>query len=175
MGVVEEESSSGHFRLPPRPVGLRRLLLRLPIYLYRLRLGWLVGNRLLLLRHRGRKTGHTHSTVLEVIKYDAACEESFVVSAWGKKTDWYSNIKANPPIDVQIGWRRYVPMVHFLSPEDGYEVLTDYERRNPGVTRFLVRLVGVEYDGSEEARRRLASVFPVVSFRPNESGGVGPP
>lgn len=169
MGVSEGGLNLGQVCLPPRPAGLRRLLFRLPVYLYRLRLGWLLGRRLLLLRHRGRRTGRTHSTVLEVIKYDPAGEESFVVSAWGKKTDWYRNIKANPPIDVETGWRRYVPVVDFLRPGDGYDVLTDYERRNPRAARFFIGLVGVEYDGSEEARRRLASVFPVLSFRPGES------
>jgi hypothetical protein len=36
---------------PPR--GLARLAFRLPIWLYRLRLGWLLGDRFLLLTHIG--------------------------------------------------------------------------------------------------------------------------
>lgn len=32
-------------------------LFRAPVYLYRWRLGWLFGNRLLLLTHTGRRTG----------------------------------------------------------------------------------------------------------------------
>lgn len=150
----------------PRPAGLQRLLLRIPAYLYRLRLGWLLGKRLLLLRHRGRKTGRTHSTVLEVIKYDPEAEESFVVSAWGEKADWFCNIKANPPIGMQTGLRQYVPAVRFLRSDQGYEVLTDYERRHPKAVRFLLGAIGLEYDGSEEARRSLSSTLPVVSFRP---------
>lgn len=38
----------------PRPRGLLRLLLRAPVALYRLRLGWLLGGRVLLLSHTGR-------------------------------------------------------------------------------------------------------------------------
>jgi hypothetical protein len=32
------------------PTGLRRLLFRLPLHLYHVRLGWLLGDRLMLLR-----------------------------------------------------------------------------------------------------------------------------
>ncbi|MEJ2758855.1 MAG: hypothetical protein P8046_10285, partial [Anaerolineales bacterium] len=39
------------------PSGLWRAVFRFPIFLYRLNLGWLFGERALLLEHRGRKTG----------------------------------------------------------------------------------------------------------------------
>ena len=39
------------------PAGFTRAVFRLPIHLYRLRLGWLFGNRLLLLNHIGRVSG----------------------------------------------------------------------------------------------------------------------
>jgi hypothetical protein len=53
------------------PKGLLRLMLRLPIWLYRLRLGWLLGNRFLLLTHVGRKTGLPHQTVVEVVSHSS--------------------------------------------------------------------------------------------------------
>jgi hypothetical protein len=51
---------------------LRRLL-RAPVYLYRWRLGWLLGRRFLLLIHVGHRTvGHRtarqHETVLEIVE-----------------------------------------------------------------------------------------------------------
>jgi hypothetical protein len=41
---------------------------RLPIHLYRLDLGWLLGHRVLLLSHRGRKSGLIRATPLEVVR-----------------------------------------------------------------------------------------------------------
>ncbi len=155
-----------HLRPPPKPVGVQRLLLRLPIYLYKLGLGFLLGRRFLLLRHRGRKTGRIQSTVLEVIRHDPSTEESFVVSAWGRSADWYRNIKETQPVKVQTGSHRYVPVLRFLTPEEGYVELTDYEMRHPRAARVLLGLVGLAHDGSEEGRRKLASLLPVVSFRP---------
>ncbi|MEO2169431.1 MAG: hypothetical protein ABGY42_15180 [bacterium] len=39
------------------PIGLKRLFFRLPIRLYQLRLGRLLGGRFVLLHHIGRKSG----------------------------------------------------------------------------------------------------------------------
>ncbi len=58
--------------LKSKPSGFLRLAFRLPIYLYRLNLGWLLGHRGLLLIHRGRKSGLLRETVLEVVRYDPA-------------------------------------------------------------------------------------------------------
>jgi hypothetical protein len=73
--------------LRSKPAGVLRLAFRLPIYLYRLDLGWLLGHRFLLLVHRGRKTSLLHQTVLEVVLYDPTIRESVVASAWGEEAD----------------------------------------------------------------------------------------
>ncbi|WP_234820650.1 hypothetical protein [Mycolicibacterium goodii] len=39
------------------PTGLSRLLFRAPLAMYKARLGWVFGNRILLLHHIGRVTG----------------------------------------------------------------------------------------------------------------------
>jgi hypothetical protein len=69
--------------LESKPAGALRLAFRLPIYLYRLNLGWMLGHRFLLFVHLGRKSGLLRETVLEVILYDPATRESVVLSAWG--------------------------------------------------------------------------------------------
>lgn len=46
------------------PHGLARLLFRLPIWLFRLHLGWLAGHCFLLLTHSGRQSGLPRQTVL---------------------------------------------------------------------------------------------------------------
>lgn len=63
-----------------RPTGFVLRLYRLPILLYRVNLGWLLGHRGLLLTHRGRKTGLLRQTVLGVIVYDPATRESVMLS-----------------------------------------------------------------------------------------------
>src|SRR5829696_2845206 len=93
--------------LRSRLSGTLRLVFRLPIYLYRLNLGWLLGYRGLLLIHQGRKSGLLRETVLEVIRYDPATKESVVLSGWGEKADWYRNIRVRQALEVRTGGERF--------------------------------------------------------------------
>ena len=63
-----------------KPRGLLWLMFKLPVYIYRLRLGWLLGHRFLLLTHQGRKTGKIRHTVLEVIRYDKSGRRALAAS-----------------------------------------------------------------------------------------------
>lgn len=141
-------------------------LFRAPVWLYRLRLGWLLGHRALLLTHRGRKSGRRYQTVLEVVRYDPATRESVVVSGWGKRADWYQNIRATPAIEVQTGRSRYVPSYRELTPEESYQVVGEYVRRRPRLLRPIVRWLGFSIDGTEGARRAHAGQLLMIGFRP---------
>ncbi len=57
-----------------------RFGLRLPIWLYRMKLGWLLGNHFLLLVHIGRKSGKSRQTVIEVVQHDKKTDTYYVVS-----------------------------------------------------------------------------------------------
>src|SRR5918995_3894398 len=120
-GEVKDTPASGargpslHW-LKSKPAGALRLAFRLPIYLYRLDLGWLLGHRGLLLIHREHESGLLRETLLEMILYNSATGESVVLSAWGEKSDWYRNVVATPALEVRTGGQRYVPEQRFLAP-----------------------------------------------------------
>lgn len=159
---------------PPKPEGLRLLLYRLPLHLYRLRLGWLLGHRFLLLTHRGRRTDRIRHTVLEIASYDPSTQESIVVSAYGENASWYRDLVARPALEVRTTHKCYVPEQRFLSPEERYLVFLDYERKNPRLTRILMRLMGTKYDGSEEARKQFTDFARMVALRPRRELRSGP-
>ena len=151
---------------PKKPTGLRVLLYKFPVYLYKMGLGFLFGGRFLLLTHRGRKTGKIYHTLLEVIRYDPETDESIVVAAYGEKANWYQNIRKTPALEVRTRGKRYVPEQRFLSPEEVYREFSTYEKKYPRLTRMLIRILGAKYDGSEEGRRRLTRFMKMVGFRP---------
>ena len=151
-----------------KPSGALRLAFRLPIYLYRLNLGWLLGHRGLLLIHQGRKSGLLRETVLEVVRYTPATKESIVLSGWGEKADWYRNIKVTPAIEVWTAGERYVPEQRFLAPEENHAVIADYERRHPLAFRIFAKAFGYPANDVEAVRRGFASSLVLVAFRPRD-------
>jgi deazaflavin-dependent oxidoreductase (nitroreductase family) len=84
------------------PTGFLRMLLRSPLWLYRLHLGWLLGPRFLLLTHWGRRSGLPRQTVVEVIQHDTATGTYFIASGWGEKSDWLRNLQKTPEVTVQV-------------------------------------------------------------------------
>jgi len=52
---------------PAPPKGLKLKLFRVPLYIYRFKLGFLFGERFIQLKHWGRKSGNLKETVIEVI------------------------------------------------------------------------------------------------------------
>lgn len=153
-------------RFQSRPSGILRLLLRLPIFLYRRHLGWLLGHRFLLLTHRGRKSGIIRRTVLEVVRFDRATHERTVVSAWGTHADWFRNIQVAPALKIQTGTDCYIPIQRMLTPDEAYDWLTAWERQHPIEAWILPKLLGIPYDGSEHSRRALVAAVRLVAFRP---------
>ena len=151
-----------------KPSGILRLAFRLPIYLYRLNLGWLLGHRGLLLIHRGRRSGLLRETVLEGVRYTPATKESVVLSAWGERADWYRNIKASPAMEVWTGGERFVPEQRFLAPEENHAITADYERRHPLAFRIFAKAFGYPVDEVEAVRREFASSLRLVAFRPKD-------
>ena len=82
-----------------------RWIVRAPIRLYRWRLGWLFGKRLLMLEHTGRKSGLPRYAVVEIIDRPKS-GGLVIVSGFGEKAQWYRNILANGSVRIYLGGHR---------------------------------------------------------------------
>jgi len=138
---------------------------RAPIWLYRLGLGRLLGSRFLLLIHRGRKTGATRRTVLEVVKHDPEEGVYFVASGFGEGSHWYRNLRATPDARIQVAGSTVEVRGSVLETAEAEEVLVDYGRRNPRSAHFVAGLMGYRMDGSDADLRALAEIVPIVALR----------
>ncbi|MFQ5342950.1 MAG: nitroreductase family deazaflavin-dependent oxidoreductase [Anaerolineae bacterium] len=156
---------------PPR--GWKRIVWRLPIWLYRARLGWLLGERFLLLTHTGRKSGLPRQAVLEVVRYDRATNTYYVVSGFGEKSDWFRNVMKTPQVTIQVGRRKMPAIAERLPLEDAERELLDYGRRHPTALRNLARIIGYRIENTEEDVRALAQVLPIVAFQPAQPAKEG--
>jgi deazaflavin-dependent oxidoreductase (nitroreductase family) len=144
-----------------------RFGLRLPIWLYRLRLGSLLGNRFLMLTHIGRKSGQPHDTVIEVVQYDKQTDTYCVVSGWGEKSDWYQNIQKDPSVTIHVGTRKFHAHAKFIPFAKAVEIMEAYIRDHPVAFKELSSLfLGERSFPNKEAARRLAEKMPMVAFHP---------
>ena len=147
------------------PAGLTRSLFRIPIHLYRLRLGWLFGSRLLLLNHIGRVSGKPRQTILEVAEHDG---DSYVVaSGWGPTAAWYRNIVHTPDVTIQVGTRTIPVTAMPLDKEEGAQVFVRYGSRHRTVAKYVLpRVLGFCVDGSDADFRAVGQQLPFIRFVP---------
>lgn len=149
----------------PRPGLLTRVFFRLPVYMYRIHLGWLFDHRVLCLIHRGRNTGKIRRNCIEVVHYDPERKESFVVSAYGKRSDWFRNIKKNAPIELKIGREKFVPDFRVLPAPEAHRILKQVFADHPGEGRMFLKRV-FHLPPTEAQFEGLADLVPVIAFRP---------
>jgi deazaflavin-dependent oxidoreductase (nitroreductase family) len=149
----------------PLPKGLLAWLFRLPIGLYKMHLGGLLGDRFLLLTHTGRKTGCLRQTVVEVVQHDRASETFYVASGWGEKSSWYKNIMVHPQVTIQVGNKAYPALAERVSPERGALLMKDYARKHPLALRELSRMMHYPFDGSEASAMIFGRNIPIIAFR----------
>ncbi|HLU09960.1 MAG TPA: nitroreductase family deazaflavin-dependent oxidoreductase [Oceanobacillus sp.] len=138
------------------PKGLRRLGFRIPVYFYRFGLGWLFGERLVLINHLGRKTGSPHQAVVEIVERDPQTGGVTIVAGYGEQTQWYKNLKAHPETTIQIGRHKMPVVAEFVAPEESEDIMSRYVNRHQKLTGELFSMVGYTWDGTEQGARQIA-------------------
>ena len=152
--------------LDTQPSGMLRLGLRLPIWLFRLHLDWMLGDRFLMLIHTGRKSGLPRRTVIEVVKHDKMSDTYYVVSGWGEKSDWYQNIHKTPQVSIQVHGHKFAAKIEFISVDKAIELMEGYAREHPVAFSELSGLfLGERLRPDSDAPERIAKMMPMVAFR----------
>ena len=140
-------------------------LFKVPILQYKLGLGWLTGNYVLLLTTTGRRTGKLRYTPLEYI-HDKENDRYRIAAGWGGKTDWFRNIKSNPNVHVQVGRRSFDAVAEVASDEDVAEYMMTVSSRHPRMDRVWSRWSDQPVDGTFESYVHAAKFFPSVWLKP---------
>jgi deazaflavin-dependent oxidoreductase (nitroreductase family) len=138
------------------PPGLLRILFRIPVYFYRIGLGWMFGKRFVLINHVGRKTGKQHQAVVEVVELEKGTGNVIVVAGYGEQTQWYKNLREQPKTTIQIGNQKHTVSIDLLSPHDGENIIARYLEKYGKLTGQLFSMIGYEWDGTEKDARKIA-------------------
>lgn len=107
----------------------------------------LVGNDMLLLTTRGRRSGRAHTVPLLYLRDG---QQLVVIASWGGRDDhpdWYENLVAHPVVRVQVEGEQRTMVAETATPE----------RR-----RVLWKRVLAAYDGYRLYQDRTNREIPVV-------------
>ncbi|RDI42131.1 deazaflavin-dependent oxidoreductase (nitroreductase family) [Nocardia mexicana] len=114
-----------------------RWLVRAPIWLFRARLGFLFGGRVLLLEHHGRKSGLNRYVALETVARPTA-DTVVIASGFGRRSQWFRNLAADPRCRVSVGLRYRVPATaRELTADESARVMSGYRHEHPRAYREL--------------------------------------
>ena len=151
------------FDFKQKPTGIFKGLLHAPVWLFRARLGFLFGKRIVMLEHTGRRTGLIRQTPLEVVKRTG---DAYVLcSGTGPNADWFRNIKNRPAGALWVGSHRCSVDQRFLSESEAATVFAAYERAHPKAASRLQQLMGVSHDGTHQGRVAMVRQIPMVEMR----------
>lgn len=150
-----------------KPRGVLRWFLRMPIWLYRFHLGWLMGNRFIMLKHTGRKSSLARYAVIEVVNHDTLNNIYTVGSGWGEKSDWFKNILKTPEVQITTYKGKLQVKAVRLTANEGAQMLQLYAQKHPSAFNALTKMMMGGQDKNKPVDiHKLAEILPVVSFIP---------
>jgi deazaflavin-dependent oxidoreductase (nitroreductase family) len=125
----------------------------------------------IVLVHRGRKSGRLYKTPLSILAEDPEREEIFVSPMWSRDSDWYRNVTAGGLVEIHVrGEKRQVEWYE-LDEAEGRAAGEAFRDAHPiysrMVLRMLARLNRLEGDPAEAVMQNL----PMLGLRRPE--GVG--
>lgn len=148
---------------------LRRRVGRLvggwPIWLHRVGLGRLVGQRYAVVSSIGRRTGLARRAAVMVLREDALTGEVFVV-AGDTEANWYRNVCVAPAVEVWLAGRRFRPEQRILSTEQIAELLSAIRREHPREARIQAAFFGWPWPATPAQLQSIAASLGGVAFRP---------
>ena len=127
-------------------------------------LGWMFHGtpgtpKVLVLVHRGRKSGRLYKTPLSILAEDPERGEVFVSPMWSRDSDWYRNVIAGGLVEIhvrgetrQVEWRELDEVEGRAAGEAFRDSYPIYSRM---ALRMLARLNKLEGDPAEAVARNL--------------------
>jgi deazaflavin-dependent oxidoreductase (nitroreductase family) len=119
----------------------------------------------IVLVHRGRKSGRTYKTPVEVLHHDRERDEFVVSPMFGRNSDWYRNVIAGGLVEVhvrvekrQVEWRE-------LDEPERRVAINAYREAHPLYSRMILRMLARvnRFEGDRE--EALLRELPMLGLR----------
>jgi deazaflavin-dependent oxidoreductase (nitroreductase family) len=79
--------------------------------------------RMIILHHTGRRSGQSRTTGLQQIYHDSDTGRYFVAAAYGRKSDWWLNVVANPQVTIDVGGDAIDAIAAPVDPDEAVKVM----------------------------------------------------
>jgi len=156
----------------PSSATLKRTLgrvLRSPAVLDRRGLRWLLNSlspaTVVILVHRGRRSGRIYRTPVEALVEDPHRGELVISPMWGERSDWYRNIVAGGLVEISVGGRSCLTTWRHLSSQEKERALATYRRRHRAYSSVLLPLLRHLQDLNGRSDEELARALPMLALR----------
>lgn len=151
----------------PYPSPFWRTVLRLPLHLYALGLGNLVGLMpFLVLTTKGQRSGLPRHAVLEYRRHGS---KFYVLSVWGSRPSWYQNLLANPIVTLQFGGRQIAARATPVTDvQEIARAVYRFRKNSPFYAELLARISSAE-EINLGTLVDISGEFTVVRFDPLQS------
>jgi deazaflavin-dependent oxidoreductase (nitroreductase family) len=151
-----------NFRKAPK--SLLRQIHTPPQIAYKLGLGPLIGQLVLLLTTTGRKSGEPRVTPLQYEEIDGRI---YLGSALGLKADWVRNILANPEVKIKVKSREFTGFALVITdPLQITDFLEVRLQRHPRMMGMLMKREGLVAHPTRDELGRHAEQLALVIVTP---------
>src|SRR3954454_17961209 len=117
------------------------------------------GAPVLLVHHRGRKSGHEDVNPRMYLLHDADNDTIYVFASKGgepSNPDWYYNLTALGETTVERGTETYPVTVHELQGDERDRIYDEHARRYPGFADYAKQTAGIRTIPVLELKRSSA-------------------
>jgi deazaflavin-dependent oxidoreductase (nitroreductase family) len=126
-----------------------------------------VGGWILLLRVRGRKSGIIRETPLNYVISDGA---AWIMAGFGRRTEWYRNLLADPSVEVRLPGRAFVGIAEeVLDPAVRARMIPTLVRAT-GLPGMMV--VPSPMTTPDEAILDATAFVPLIRLRPADGAAL---
>lgn len=140
-----QPQEKGFFTYPAR--GWRKLMFKAPLQLWRLGFGPLMGQVMLVITHKGRKSGRPRHTMVEYYRLRG---RPYVFSGWGDKSQWTKNLLADPRCTIQTAdGAEGATAVRVRNDAELWEVYHLFMEHDPVLTRQFLEMYGIAEDPND--------------------------
>jgi deazaflavin-dependent oxidoreductase (nitroreductase family) len=145
-------------------------LARVPALADRRGLRWLlsgsvIGAPIVLLVHRGRRTGKTYTTPVEAIAEDEARGEVVVSPMRGRRGDWYRNVVAGGLVEARLRGETCGTEWRELAEAERFAALRRYRSDHPLYGRMILWSLARMHRLSGDSLDAVAHALPMLALR----------